>query len=305
MMTKWWCAATLVMSAGCLDGATPFDGTWAAPPSNGGAACDPPSCVQPSQGDPMLDLKADAIDGAAQSPAAVGGTYHIHFNVGPADVTSLDPALTGYVNGANVDVVASAPTIGTIEIANPWAWDSVTMEADDVADAIVTMPTYAPLDQLPVQFLGPNVTGAVRLRNAQGGSLVDHSLALTSATLDVEADQFTATKAGDHKLTATAYSLHAPVALDVPVVDAIDDLVLVTTGKGIGEATVCAHAMRGGDEVFAQFQATTNGALGASLHPNCFYLSIYLSISDTTLTVSAGGLTRQVVLAPTYGGPAT
>jgi hypothetical protein len=261
------------------------------------APLDPP----PPQGAPSA--RGELIDEAAVA-MAVGGTYAVDYGAYGHAVTV---AATGDGFGATVkdartiEVTAATPGIGRIDVTDATGLGTtpVAVEAAVVARAIVDAPFYRALGETPTAYLGPAVTGAVRLVDAQGRILADDTLAIHASWATAERDQLTATAQvpGPRTLTVSASSLDGGAArtLGLTVVDAVDDLVLEADQRNPTFVRVCGHAMRQGDEVFARwtFEPPSNRA------GNCVDIDRGRT-GAFAVRGQAGGLTREITITAGY-----
>jgi hypothetical protein len=293
-MTKWLC--TVALASGCV--APPPE-----PVSGGfrdcwfltGLNCYPDDMTPEPTGPSVV---GEMLDDTARAPAAVDGTYHLTYpyTASPVTVRSLSSWFTARLIPGAIEVIATNSGVGLIDVSNGVS-TVVSIEAAAVSNVVAAAPHYQPLAHRPTQYLGPDFTGAVRLLDQDGRSLVDRSISLAGDWFTPDGDTFTShVKTGAQTLTVTASSLHGSLALEVSIVDSIDDIVMVETDEttSIHVHRVCAHAMRAGAEVFATFQLTVDGgAVRDGPYTNCAELPF--SASAVTVIARAGGLTRQLV----------
>jgi hypothetical protein len=247
----------------------------------GSAACSPVDCDYDLEGNPVncrsepgsnsgeplpvepsVTLVPTSPAGAASTVVAVGGTTVVHvMATGGAANATLGAPFTLAHDGSDLDVVAAAAGSANLTVAvGSAASATLPITAANVATFDYDAVDYTPqLGARAAAILSP-LSIAIRLRDADGGLLVD-------TTLDATADATTQwdvfyldAPAGTATVNLGAASF-GNATVPVQVVDHLDAIQFLTTSAGVptGYQHVCAYGVTGNVEVAARFDMFANG----------------------------------------------
>jgi hypothetical protein len=316
-MIRSTCLVLIAVVPACVDTEAPVEVPEAPPAPILYNECNAEDC--PFMLTPLvLGETTDAWRVHGDLPVAVNGTYELTYETytdpGVLVRTEIEGGFTSKIDthqavtvratrlGSAAMTVTSYAPYGNTEVIAP---TRTTIDVRSIDEVRFDLPRYVSLTGEPLEptVVGSSFVGAIRLVDADGQFLADHSLRVTgegASTQRWDGFAIAGLAPGRHAVTVEADSLAAPVRVSIDVIDQVDDIILTDTREPSPSYwhQVCAHAFARGVEVMTPWQMTAESFAWIPADAgNCIEVIPGTGKTATATFVAANGATKQITIS--------